>query len=146
MTAHVGHNVIFGDNIIMANGALLAGHVVVQDRAFISGHCLVHQFVRVGYLSLMQGGSKVSKDLPPYTVAMDTNLMCGLNIIGMRRAGLDQAVRLELKTLYRRLFRSEKSLREALAAVQPETCSEPARRMLDFVAASGKRGVCADVG
>jgi UDP-N-acetylglucosamine acyltransferase len=129
----------------MANGALLAGHVIVQDRAFISGHCLVHQFVRVGFLSMMQGGSKISKDLPPFTIAMEGNLMCGLNIVGMRRAGIADELRLELKTLYRRLFRSGKKLRVAMAAVASHSCSEPARLMLDFVMSS-KRGVCSDVG
>src|ERR1051325_4737819 len=73
---------------ILANGALLAGHVVVGDRAFISGNCLVHQFVRVGTLALMQGGSAISKDLPPYTVARGDNGICGLNTIGLRRAGM----------------------------------------------------------
>ena len=65
----MGHNCIVGDHVIIANGALLAGHVEVQDRAFISGNCLVHQFCRVGTLAMMQGGSAISQDLPPFTVA-----------------------------------------------------------------------------
>src|SRR5919108_6171725 len=85
--SHVGHNVQVGDQVIIANGAMLGGHSVVQDRAFISGNCLVHQWVRVGTLALMQGGSAISKDLPPYTVARGDNAICGLNIIGLRRAG-----------------------------------------------------------
>ena len=61
--------------------------MAVDDRAFISGNCLVHQFVRIGTLALMQGGAAISKDLPPYTVARGDNGICGLNTIGLRRAG-----------------------------------------------------------
>jgi UDP-N-acetylglucosamine acyltransferase len=73
--------------VILANGALLAGHVEVEDRVFISGNCLVHQFVRIGTLAMMQGGSAISQDLPPFTVARGGNNICGLNTIGLRRAG-----------------------------------------------------------
>lgn len=142
--SHVAHNVVIGDSMILAGGALLAGHVTVADRAFISGNCLVHQFVRVGTLALMQGGSAISKDLPPYTVARGHNGICGLNTVGLRRAGMSPADRLELRQLYHALFRSGENLRAALAATQAEFTGAPARAMLDFIAAS-KRGVCADV-
>ena len=82
-----GHNVRLGNHVILANGALLAGHVEVGDRAFISGNCLVHQFIRVGTLALMQGGASISKDLPPFAIARGANRLAGLNIIGLRRAG-----------------------------------------------------------
>ena len=142
--SHIGHNVRLGDQVILANGALLAGHVVVGDRAFISGNCLVHQFVRVGALALMQGGSAISKDLPPYTVARGDNHICGLNIIGLRRAGFTAETRLELKRLYLALFRSSQNLRAALEAARKQFTSDQAKLLLDFVANS-KRGVCADV-
>jgi UDP-N-acetylglucosamine acyltransferase len=103
--SHVAHNCHLGDGIILANGALLGGHVTVDDRAFISGNCVVHQFVHVGTLALMQGGSAISKDLPPYTVARGDNGICGLNTVGLRRAEVPAADRLELKQLYRALFR-----------------------------------------
>jgi UDP-N-acetylglucosamine acyltransferase len=143
--SHVGHNAVVGDHVILANGALLAGHVSVGDRAFLSGHCLVHQFVRVGTLALMQGGAAISKDLPPFTVARGDNRICGLNVVGLRRAGFPSAQRLELKRLYHALFRGGRKLGAALAAAQKEFTSEPARLLLDFVAAS-QRGVCADAG
>ncbi|MCL5098161.1 MAG: acyl-ACP--UDP-N-acetylglucosamine O-acyltransferase [Candidatus Omnitrophica bacterium] len=143
--SHVGHNARLGDHVILANGALVAGHVVVSDRAFISGNCLVHQFVRVGTLSLMQGGSAISKDLPPYTIARGDNGICGLNVIGLRRAGFTSQQRLELKRLYRRLFRSGLNLRAALEQARAEFNSDIARLLLEFVADS-KRGVCRDTG
>ena len=105
--AHIAHNCVVGSHVIMANGATLGGHVTVQDRAFISGVCLVHQFCRVGTLAIMQGGSAISKDLPPFTVARGDNGICGLNVVGLRRAGFSAAERLELKRCITRCFAAE---------------------------------------
>jgi len=143
--AHIGHNSHLGDHIIIANGVLLGGYVTVQDRAFISGNCLIHQFCRVGTLALMQGGSAISQDLPPFTVAQRGNEICGLNVIGLRRAGFTAEQRLELKRLYRALFRSGKNLRVAVEEAQKTFTSPTAKILLDFVA-EAKRGVCRDAG
>lgn len=145
INSHVGHNSRLGDHVILANGGLIAGHVVVGDQAFISGNCLVHQFVRVGTLALMQGGAAISQDLPPYTIARGDNSICGLNVVGLRRAGFNQEQRLELKRLYHALFRSGGKLSAALAAARKEFTSDSARVLFDFVA-SAKRGVCRDGG
>jgi UDP-N-acetylglucosamine acyltransferase len=143
VNSHVGHNVRLGNHVILANGALLAGHVEVGDRAFISGNCLVHQFTRVGTLSLMQGGARISKDLPPFTIARGANGLGGLNTIGLRRAGFSSAERLELKKLYHLLFRARGKFSAALAAAEKNFTSLHARTLLDF-AASSKRGLCMD--
>ena len=143
--AHVAHNCVVGDRAILANGALLGGYAVVQDRAFISGNCLVHQFTRVGTLAMMQGGSGVSQDVPPFTVALRVNEIRGLNVVGLRRAGFTPEQRTELKRLYHLLFRSGKSLRAAAAEARKKFTSAPATNMLEFVA-EARRGVCADVG
>ena len=143
--SHVAHNCAIGDHVILANGALLAGHAVVQDRAFISGNCMVHQFTRVGTLALMQGGAAISQDLPPFTIARRDNEICGLNIVGLRRAGITAEQRLELKRLYHLLFRGGKNLREAAAAARDNFSSAPAKVLLDFIAGA-KRGVCMDNG
>lgn len=145
VNSHAGHNARLGDNVIVANGALLAGHVEVGDRVFISGNCLAHQFVRIGPLALMQGGSRISKDLPPFTIARGANGICGLNVIGLRRAGFSPSERHELKTLYHRLFRSQQNLSAAAAQAQKEFASAPAKVLLDFIV-SAKRGVCRDFG
>lgn len=138
--AHVAHNCQLGDWVMMANGATLGGHVWVDDRAFISGNCLVHQFVRVGTLAMMQGGSAISKDLVPFTVARSDNGICGLNTVGLRRAGFSPAERLELKQLYRFLFLAGRPLRAAADEALGCFPGAPAQRMLAFVVAS-KRGV-----
>lgn len=143
--SHVAHNAVLGDQVILASGALLGGHAAVEDRAFISGNCLVHQFVRVGTLSMMQGGAAISKDLPPFTTVHEVNRLCGLNVVGLRRAGISAAERLELKELYRALFRKGKNLRDALVAARGRFSKGPAKLMLDFVVSS-KRGICFDSG
>lgn len=143
--SHVGHNCVLWNHIILANGTLLGGHVTVQDRAFISGNCLLHQFVHVGTLALMQGGAAISKDLPPFTIARGYNGICGLNVIGLRRAGLPPEQRLELKRLYHLLFRSGLLLKTALAKAGQPVPDTPAAQLLQFVAAS-TRGVCSDNG
>ncbi len=141
--SHVAHNCVIGDHVILANGALLGGHAVVQDRAFISGNCLVHQFTRAGTLALMQGGAAISRDLPPFTMVQRVNELCGLNVVGLRRAGFTAQQRLELKRLYHLLFRGGKNLRAALAEAQKKFTSAPAKVLLEFLA-SAKHGVCAD--
>jgi UDP-N-acetylglucosamine acyltransferase len=143
--SHVAHNVLLGEYVILAGGALLAGYARVDDRAFISGNCLVHQFARVGTLALMQGGAAISKDLPPFTVAHQENKLCGLNVVGMRRAGMAPTERQELKQVYRALFREGKNLREAVVGARKKFSSGPAKTILDFIASS-KRGICFDTG
>jgi UDP-N-acetylglucosamine acyltransferase len=143
--SHVGHNAQVGNHVVLANGALLGGHSSVGDRAFLSGNCLVHQFVRVGPLALMQGGSAISKDLPPYTIARGANGICGLNIVGLRRAGFSSDERLELKKVYHVLFRSGQNLSTALSVAEMRFTSDTARVLLEFVATS-RRGICADSG
>jgi UDP-N-acetylglucosamine acyltransferase len=144
-SSHVAHNCLVGDFVIIANGTALGGHVTLQDRVFISGNCLVHQFVRVGTLALMQGGAAISKDLPPFTIARGGNGMCGLNVIGLRRAGFSPGQRSELKRLYHLLFRSGLLLKEALAQAGQPAPDSPAANLIEFVAGA-KRGLCADTG
>lgn len=141
VNAHVGHNASVGNRVIIANGALLGGYAQVGDGAFISGNCLVHQFTRVGTLAMMQGGAGISQDLPPYTMASEENVLAGLNIVGLRRARMSAAERLDLKRLFYLLFRSGRNLSEAAAEARKEFHQPSAIVMLDFIAAS-KRGVC----
>jgi UDP-N-acetylglucosamine acyltransferase len=137
--SHVGHNCHLHDHLILANGALLGGHVEVFDRVFISGNCLVHQFTRIGTLALMQGGAAISQDLPPFCIASGNNGICGLNVVGLRRAGLDAGERAELKRLYHRLFLSGLNLGEALDGA--EAAGSAATALLTFLD-QASRGVC----
>jgi UDP-N-acetylglucosamine acyltransferase len=140
--SHVGHNTRVGNHVIMANGALLAGHVIVHDSAFISGNCCVHQFCRVGTQAMMQGGACITLDLPPFTTAANgVNKLCGLNIVGLRRANYTPAQRLELKKIYHLIFRRKKNLAAAIEEVQKKFSSPAAKIVVNFIISS-KRGVC----
>ncbi len=100
---------------------------------------------RVGTLAIMQGGSAISKDLPPFTIARGDNGICGLNAVGLRRAGFTTEQRLELRKLYHALFRSGGKLQTAVEAAQKNFSSMTAKVLLEFVAGA-KRGLCSDTG
>lgn len=142
--SHVGHNCHIGNNNTFANGALIAGHVLIQDRVFISGNCMVHQFARIGTLAMMQGGSGISKDLPPFMMAMSNNTVCGLNTVGLRRAGFSVEERTELKRLYRFLHSGELRLGEAVIQGLEMFATKPCQDVLTFIQGS-ERGICRDV-
>lgn len=104
--SHIAHDCHVGSRIIIANGALLGGHVCVDDRTFISGNVVVHQFCRIGRLAMIGGSTKVTNDIPPFTIANGIPAQVrGLNVIGLRRADVPGAVRQELKNLLREIDR-----------------------------------------
>ena len=144
VNSHVGHNSVVGNNVVMVNGCLLAGHVTVGDGAFLSGNTCVHQFCRVGRLAMMGGNSAASNDLPPFCTIRPgrVNVLMGLNTVGMRRAGLKSSQRTEAKRAFHLLFREGLNLGEATARIREEFSEGPALELADFVDQS-KRGVCA---
>jgi UDP-N-acetylglucosamine acyltransferase len=141
---HVAHDCKLGDHVIMVNYAGLSGYVEVEDRAFISGHNAVHQFVRIGYLAMVSGASRVVKDIPPFMIAEgNPTRIRGLNIVGMRRLGLAPAVRTDLRRAYRLLYRSGLNTSQALQRLREAgLAGDEVRRLIAFVEAS-KRGICA---
>jgi UDP-N-acetylglucosamine acyltransferase len=140
--AHAGHNCRLGDHIVLANGALLAGYVEVGDRAFISGNCVVHQFVRVGELSLMRGLSGTSRDVPPYAIIDWQHTVRGVNVVGLKRSGFDEKKIRALKEAFHILFRKGRNLKLALAELEADAdLSREAAPLLEFIKIS-KRGVC----
>lgn len=139
--AHVAHNCRIGDQTVIAGGALLAGYVQVEDRAFVSGNCVVHQFVRIGRLAMMRGLSRTGRDVPPFCIMDGTHTVRGLNVVGLRRAGFDLERIQALRRAFARLFRRKVNLREAVAQLRAEPCSPDVLYLLDFIEQS-KRGVC----
>ena len=140
--AHVGHNCRLGDGIVLANGALLGGYVEIGDRAFISGHCVVHQFIRVGELSLMRGLSGASRDVPPYAIVDWQHTVRGVNVVGLKRAGFDGEKIRQLKEAFRILFRQGRNLSLAIQEIERKGNFAPAvAALLEFIK-SAKRGVC----
>jgi UDP-N-acetylglucosamine acyltransferase len=140
--SHVAHNCAIGNNIILAGGSLLAGHVTVEDRALISGNCVVHQFCRVGKFAMMRGLSRTSRDVPPYCIMDETHTVKTLNLVGLRRSGFEAARVRAIKKAFVLLFRSGPNMRANLEKAETELeITEDVRYLLDFIKGS-KRGVC----
>jgi UDP-N-acetylglucosamine acyltransferase len=140
--AHIGHNCIIGNNVVIANNCLLAGHVRVDDGAFLGGGSTFHQFMHVGRLVMVQGSSAFGKDLPPFVIAAERNAVFGLNIVGLRRAGLSANDRNEIKEAFKLVYLSGLNTSQALDKAAKMTFGTPAREFLDFVANAKKRGIC----
>ena len=140
--AHVGHNCLIGNNVVVANNCLLAGHVRVDDGAFLGGGSTFHQFMHIGRLVMVQGSSAFGKDLPPFVVAAERNSVFGLNVVGMRRAGLSANDRDEIKEAFKLVYLSGLNTSQALEKAKTMTFGAPAHEFLDFVAGSKKRGIC----
>jgi len=140
--SHVAHNCELGSYIVLAGGALLAGHVTVADRAIISGNCVVHQFCRLGRLSMMRGLSRTSRDVPPFCIMDETHTVKSLNLIGLRRNGTDTKRVRALKNAFLILFRGGLNMQNAIEQVESEIeLTEDVRELIDFIKSS-KRGVC----
>lgn len=140
--AHLAHNVAIGSHIVIANNALLGGHVRVEDRVFIGGGCVFHQFVRVGRLALTQGLSAFSKDIPPFTIAAERNTVAGLNVVGLRRAGLGVEQRQEIKDAFKLLYKTGLNTSQALERAGRHRWGPAGEAFFAFVAAAKKRGIC----
>jgi UDP-N-acetylglucosamine acyltransferase len=139
--AHVAHDCQLGNRILVASGAMLAGHVHVDDQAFISGNCVVHQYVRIGRLALLRGLSRTSRDVPPYCLMDGTHTVRGVNRVGLRRAGFDAAQIRAIQRAFAILFRTRRNLRTALAELQAGPTTAEVSHLIEFIASS-KRGVC----
>ena len=141
--AHVAHDCLIGDGVVIANSAALAGHITVEDRAVIGGLVGLHQFVRVGTLSIIGGCSRVIQDIPPYSTCVGyPATVFGINREGLRRAGISPEVARRLHRAFRVLFHSKLSMSHAAEQVARETDrSEELRHLLTFIRQS-KRGVC----
>ncbi len=139
--SHMAHNSCLGDHVVVVNGALVGGYVEVADRAFISANCLLHQFIRVGTLAIMRGGSRASRDIPPYAVIDDTHTVKGVNLVGLKRAGFASPNIAALRQAFRLLFFRRGNLKAALARVEQEVDLTPeVAHLLEFIRAA-KRGV-----
>jgi len=118
---HVAHNCTLGNRVIMGNNAALAGHVIVEDCVIISGLTGVHQFVKIGCHAMIGGMSRVTHDIPPYTIGGGIPFKFGgLNIIGLKRHGFPLKVRLALSKAFKIVYRSKLGLNEALARLEQE--------------------------
>jgi UDP-N-acetylglucosamine acyltransferase len=140
--SHVAHNCKIGNNCVIANAGTLAGHVTLEDRVVLGGFAGVHQFTRVGKMAIVGGCSKVVQDIPPFSTC-DGNpaRVYGLNLVGVKRAGMSGKAQAELKKAFRILFHSRLVLKNSIGKVKEEVeLIEEVKYLLDFLKGS-ERGI-----
>ena len=135
---HLGHNCRLGDRVVIANDCLLAGHVQIDDQAFIGGGSRFHQGIRMGRLVMAEG--RFSQNLPPFLSA-SKNEVFGINVVGLRRANFSPAERDEVKRAFRLLYRAGLNTTQALERATENEFGPIGREFFDFVANAGKRGI-----
>ncbi|MFZ4681437.1 MAG: acyl-ACP--UDP-N-acetylglucosamine O-acyltransferase [Terrimicrobiaceae bacterium] len=138
---HLGHNTSLADRVIIANNCLLAGYVEVGEGAVLGGGTVFHQFMRIGTLAMVRGGTRFGKDIPPYVSADGENFISGINAIGLRRAGISSETRLEIKRAFKLAYWSRLNVSQAVAKAREMEWSREATVFFDFLA-STTRGVC----
>jgi UDP-N-acetylglucosamine acyltransferase len=141
-SGHIAHNCIIGNNTVIASCALVAGYVEVEDRAFISGGVVIHQFSKIGRLAMIGGNTRVNSDVPPFFLYTGFNVEAkGLNLVGLKRAGYKASDLSTLKKAYQLLYRSGLKLQEALAKIETEIPTADTLHLVDFIRRS-ERGIC----
>lgn len=141
--AHVAHDCIVKDHVILANAATLAGHVEVDDYAILGGLSAVHQFARVGCHVMASGGSMIGQDVVPYAIVQgDRAKVVGLNLTGLKRRGFSTEALSNIKKIYKLVFRSNLKLEEAITQIegQFDTSRSEVATYLDFLQKS-ERGL-----
>ena len=142
--AHVAHDCVVEDDVVLANAALLGGHAVVRTRAFLGGGCALHQFSHIGRLAVIGGNEAVAKDVPPFGAVWERRLK-GYNAVGCRRAGLSRSAISSIRSAYQ-LLHANRSTNAAVAAIERDVERTPeVAEILAFIAAS-KRGILATRG
>jgi UDP-N-acetylglucosamine acyltransferase len=137
--SHIGHDSQVGNHCIFANGALVGGHCVLEDHVYLSGNSAVHQFVRVGRLVLLSGLSGTTKDIPPFIIQQRINAVAGINVVGMRRAGIPTAHIDAVRQAFHILYREEHVLQQALVQIERDLGQVPeVAEMVAFIRASGR--------
>jgi UDP-N-acetylglucosamine acyltransferase len=139
---HIAHHCKIGNHVIMANGAMLAGHVTVEDYANIGGMTPVHQFVRIGAYAMVGGLSRITNDIPPYTLGAGIPYrIAGLNLIGLKRHNFSIELRKALTRAFKLTYRSGIQFNEAVERIEQEVeKSDPIHHWIDFCKTS-KRGL-----
>lgn len=140
--SHIAHDCLLKNNIIIGNATQVAGEVEIDDFAIVSGGSLVHQFSRISKHVMVQGGSRIGKDIPPYTlIGRDPIVYCGINIVGLRRRGFTNQQVFLIQDIYRTLYTRGLNNTEAMKAIETEyEASEERDLILNFIKSS-QRGI-----
>ena len=135
--SHIGHNCEIGNNVILSNSVQVAGHVIIEDCAIVGGCLGIHQFVHIGYLSMIGGMTRVTRDVPPFCLAEGSpGRLRGLNKVGIKRSGLIEENNLNLKLLLKTwllLFKSDYIISEAVEIAMSQELDFSSKRLCEFV-------------
>lgn len=139
---HVAHDCVVGNHVIMSNATQLAGEVEVDDYAILSGGILVHQFTRIGAHVIIQGGSRVTKDVPPFiTAGRDPLSYAGINSIGLRRRGYTNEQIRDIQDVYRYIFLSGMNTSNAVERIMTELPATKERDKILLFIKNSPRGI-----
>ena len=139
--SHLGHDVILGNDNLLANGTLIGGHAEVADEVVFGGNATVHQFCRIGRLAMMSGVAGITQDLPPFCLVYKTRLVGSLNIVGLRRAGYRGHVA-PLKRAFDIFFCQKLSNESALRKIRSELQDDPLCQEFAHFISQAERGIC----
>jgi len=149
ISAHLGHDCIIGDGVVIANNTMLGGHVEVGPKAFISANVVIHQFCRISRLVMVGGMVGINRDVPPFILTSAGGgpaYLFNLNVIGMRRAGIEPKARKQIKEAFNVIFNQNKNLSKGLEAIYEtmqswDTITPEAQEFVDFCGEKSKRGL-----
>jgi len=146
-SSHVAHDCVVGSGVIFSNNAMLAGHCKIGDNVIIGGGAGIHQFCRIGAHAFIGGLAGVENDVIPFGAALGNRAyLGGLNLVGMKRAGIARESIHAARRAFKEIFSSERPLQEAVGALDPELAANPiVARIRDFIQAGGDRAFCTPI-
>jgi acyl-[acyl-carrier-protein]--UDP-N-acetylglucosamine O-acyltransferase len=140
--SHIAHDCILQNNIIIGNACQIAGEVEIDDFAILSGNCLVHQFTQISKHVMVQGGSRIGKDIPPYTlIGREPIVYCGINIVGLRRRGFTNEQVYLIQDIYRTLYTRGLNNTEAIKCIETEYAPSNERELILNFIKNSSRGI-----
>lgn len=142
--AHVAHDCKIGNNVIFSNGALLAGHCKVGDNVIMGGGSAVHQFCRIGNNAFVGGLAGVENDIIPFGMALGNRAyLGGLNLIGMKRSGIDRDSIHKTRKAFKEIFSNDQSIVESIKSLDPELSADPiVKSIIEFIKSGEDRALC----
>ena len=140
---HIGHDSVVGSGCIIGNSTKIAGEVVISDFAILSACVLVHQFTHIGSYVMIQGGSRINKDIPPYIIiGREPAKYCGLNIVGLRRRGFSNETITAIRNAYRNIYESGTIVSKAVEKIKEEANMTPeVEYIINFIEKISERGI-----
>lgn len=140
VNSHLGHDVILGSDVTLANGTLVAGHVRIEDKTTFGGNAVIHQFCRIGRMAMISGIRGVTQDVPPFCIVYHSKRVGSLNLIGLRRGGYRASID-PLKKAFQLLYLEGLPTRSAVARIQAELGSDPLCAEFAAFCQASKRGI-----